>query len=308
MLGFEERLRTSARFDVVGVGEASADEIWVLPETPVWGSKARAARRERLGGGQVATALVACRRLGLSAAWLGKVGDDAAGRGILEGLEREGVDVNAAKVVSGARSRQTAILVDAKGERTVIAYEDPETLLAAGEVPFALAAAGKVLHVDGSSLEASIAAAQAARSAGRVVTCDLERVEPLTVELLKLVDVCITTRDVPVQLTGGPHVDHGLRALKAYGPAIACVTLGAQGAAALTDQLEFHLPAARAPKMVDTTACGDTFRAGFIAALLDGRDLRGCLAFANAAAALKARDLGRRGCPTRAEVEAHLSS
>ena len=56
--------------------------------------------------------------------------------------------------------------------------------------------------------------------------------------------------------------------------------------------------------MVDTTACGDTFHAAFLCALLEAQPPRQALRFANAAAALKCRDLGRRGCPTRAEVNA----
>ncbi len=304
MRTIHERLRADARFDVVGLGEASVDDVWVVPGALAPGGKQRASARERLGGGQVATCLVACRRLGLTAAWLGKVGDDAAGQQILDGLEREGVDVNAALMVPGARSRSALIVVDGRGERTVVAWEDARTRLARDEVPFQACAAGRVLHVDGHDLGASIAAAEAARAAGRVVTCDLDRVEERTVELLALVDVCITTPEVPAALTGERHVDHGLRALKAHGPAIACVTLGERGAAALAAEWEHHVPAVPVERVVDTTACGDTFRAGFIAALIDGRDLRGCLLYGNAAAALKTRDLGRRGCPTRAEVDA----
>src|SRR5260370_37591603 len=72
------RRREAASFDVVGLGECSMDEVWLVDGLPAAGSKVRAVRRERLGGGQVATAMVAGARLGLRAAYVGAVGDDAA--------------------------------------------------------------------------------------------------------------------------------------------------------------------------------------------------------------------------------------
>ena len=70
------RLRPAAgsRYDVIGLGECSLDEVWRLQEgAPPPGGKGLARGRDLLGGGQVATAMVACRRLGLSVALLGAV-------------------------------------------------------------------------------------------------------------------------------------------------------------------------------------------------------------------------------------------
>src|SRR5579862_6909755 len=88
------KARADAPIDVVGLGECSVDEVWVVPAEPAWGGKLHASRRERLGGGQVATAMVAAARLGLRAAYLGAVGDDLGGTLVLDGLSSEGVDVS----------------------------------------------------------------------------------------------------------------------------------------------------------------------------------------------------------------------
>src|SRR5574341_2161273 len=87
----QERLRRPGRWDVIGLGESSWDEVWRLAEVPPWGGKARAVGRISLGGGQVATAMVACRRLGLKSAYLGWVGDDEVGRHIVQSLDAESV-------------------------------------------------------------------------------------------------------------------------------------------------------------------------------------------------------------------------
>lgn len=316
---------------MLGLGESSWDEVWRLAEVPPWGGKARAVGRISLGGGQVATAMVACRRLGLQAAYLGWVGADEVGRHIIEGLDVEAVDTSGVRILPGAASHGAIIVVDARGERTVLFHEDrgqPPTDLAA-VLDLDRVSEARVVHVDGSDLTASIAAAQRARAAGRIVTCDLDHATPRTPELLSHIDICMAAAEFPADLaracgptpadeactkapTGAPAetLSASLRRIAAHlpatGPSIVCITRGAEGAVAWDGEREYHVPAFQPPAIVDTTACGDTFRAGFIAALLDGQDLAGCLTFACAAAALKTRDLGRRGCPGRDAVQALL--
>ncbi|HEX2568465.1 MAG TPA: carbohydrate kinase family protein [Polyangia bacterium] len=317
---FQERLRRPGRWDVIGLGESSWDEVWRLAEVPPWGGKARAVDRISLGGGQVATAMVACRRLGLQAAYLGWVGDDDVGRHIVQGLAAEGVDTGGVHVLVGA-SHGAVIVVDARGERTVLFHEDrgqpPAELTAVLDLDRVVEA--RVVHVDGSDLDASIAAAERARAAGRVVTCDLDHATPRTPELLAHIDICMAAAEFPADLaracgalpageTGAETLSAALRRIAGYlpAPAVVCITRGAEGAVAWDGEGEYQVPAFHPPAIVDTTACGDTFRGGFIAALLDGQDLAGCLTFACAAAALKTRDLGRRGCPGRDAVQALL--
>src|SRR5438105_15713053 len=99
-------------FDVVGLGENSIDHLCVVPEFPVSGGKTRIATYELQGGGQIATAMVACQRLGLKTKYLGKVGDDLLGALSLEALRREGVDVEHLARVRGAKTGFAFILID----------------------------------------------------------------------------------------------------------------------------------------------------------------------------------------------------
>src|SRR6185295_18687782 len=121
-----------------------------------------------------------------------------------------------------------------------------------------------------------------------------------------LVDLCVVGGSVPYQLTGESDLEQALRKLSRRTGPFVCCTLGPRGAAALDHGHLLFSPAFDV-EVVDTTACGDTFHAAAIAALLDGRSVGDTLRFANAAAALKCRDLGRRGCPTRPEVNALIA-
>ena len=303
-----------ARFDVVGLGEISVDDVLLVEGAGAVGSKTRVLRRERIGGGQVATAMVALCRLGLRTAVIGAVGDDEAGRFAVEGLRAEGVDVGGIQVMDAA-TRQAVVVINAHGDRTVLAIDDPRLDLGDAAATTDLIREARVLHIDDSYRAAAIAAARVAREHGVFVSCDLDTDRgAATDELLALVDLCVVPGQFLADMIGKttrPLRDRNLPALVAERTAsrVACVTRGEQGATVVENggtgaERVFDQPAFHVEPVVDTTACGDTFRAGFIAAHLDGRDLRGCLRFACAAAALKVRDLGRRGCPSRAAVEA----
>jgi sugar/nucleoside kinase (ribokinase family) len=296
--------RRGATWDVVGIGECSVDEVWVLPGQVPRGGKMRAVHKERLGGGQIATALAACARLGLKAAFVGAVGDDAAGVTVVEGLAQEGVDVGDVRAVPGV-TRSALVLVDEAGERTIIEYSDRKVGLTAP--PRERIADARLLHLDATQLALSLQSARLARELGVPVSLDVDHVGPGIDELIALADVCVTSEGVPQRLTGEDDLEQALRKLKQMTRAslVGC-TLGARGAAAI-DGDHLLLSPAFPVEVKDTTACGDTFHAAVIRALLDGKSVGETLRFANAAAGLKCRALGRRGCPTKAEVEELLA-
>ncbi len=299
--------RRGATLDVVGIGECSLDEVWILPGPLPDGGKVRATGRELLGGGQVATALVACSRLGLRAAFAGAVGDDEVGKTVLAGLSDEGVEVTSARIVAGGATRSALVLVDqTDGGRTVVEHLDRRVAVPHGELPLELIGRASVLHLDATNVGTSLAAARLARERGVVVSLDVDHLAPGLDELLSLADVCITSESLPAELTGAADLEGALRKLATMTGAFVCCTLGARGAAAL-DGGHLLLSPAFATDVIDTTACGDTFRAAAICALLDARPIGDILRFANAAAALKCRALGRRGCPRKPEVDALLA-
>jgi sugar/nucleoside kinase (ribokinase family)/catechol 2,3-dioxygenase-like lactoylglutathione lyase family enzyme len=281
--------RAARSLDVIGLGECSMDEVWQLPAAPRWGDKARAERRDRLGGGQVASAMVAAARLGLRASYLGAVGDDSAGQEIIDGLNGEGVDASGVVVIGGGATRSALLIVDGRGERTVIEHIDRRVSLHPSALSAERIAQARVLHLDATDLPASIAAAKLARAAGVLVSLDIDGTRPGLDELLALTDICITARGLPEELTGEADFEGALRALAKSVPGLVGCTLGADGAAALDDGHLVFSPAFAVTEIVDTTACGDTFHAGFLGALLEGQPVSEALRFANACAAIKCR-------------------
>ena len=272
--------------DVVGLGESSIDYVYVLPSLPgTTTSKLPIRTHFSACGGQVATTMAACAALGLRAGYLGPVGSDANGARVRSDLESRGVDVSRL-IVRTADTRYAVILVDeSTGERQVLWQRDDRLCVLSDELSEVLLAGARVLHVDAVDEAASIQLATMARTRGLIVTCDVDTVTSRTPELLANVTVPIVAEHVPAQLTGETDIERALRAMRTRHPGLICVTLGAQGSAALDGERFYEVPAVRVDA-VDTTGAGDVFRAGLIYGLLQGWGVPRMLQFANAAAAI----------------------
>ena len=299
-------------FDAVGFGLNTTDMLAVVPTHPLPGSKSPIERLEALPGGQAATAMTACSRLGWKARYVGKFGDDQNGTAGMDCLRADGVDVTAAKVVPGASNAVSLVLVDAStGQRTVMWSRHPGLKQRGPDVQAAAVTSGRILLVDCHDTEASTVAARYARKTATPTVVDVEYVRPGIDDLLEQIDFIITAQDFPTALTGVGEMGAALRAVfDRYRPALVCATLGEEGSLAVTSDGEVRTQGFTVPA-VDTTGAGDCFRGGFIAGwLLQGRgaDIEDVLRYANAVAALKCRALGaRNGIPSRAEVEALIT-
>ena len=81
-------------FDVVGVGLNATDTLLVVPHFPAYAGKVPFEEEILSPGGQVASAMVACARLGLRTKYIGTVGDDERGRIQMESLRGSGINLD----------------------------------------------------------------------------------------------------------------------------------------------------------------------------------------------------------------------
>src|SRR3989440_1583458 len=254
--------------------------------------------------------MVALQRLGLQTAYAGRFGSDEAGRFGLHSLKHEGVNLNYAETIDGADNQVAFIIIDARsGERTIVWDRDERLSYRPDEAPLELASRGRVLHLDAHDPPACAEMARAARSAGTIITADIDNIYEGLPELLPLIDVLITSLEFPHRLTGISDLRASLIETKTrYGCAIVGATLGARGVIIYCDGQFIESPAFAVPGGCrDTTGAGDAFHAGFIYGMLRGEDLEMCLKLGNAVAALKCRGLGARtALPTAGELEDFL--
>ncbi len=298
-------------FDAVGFGLNAVDHLIVAPEYPAFDTKVRFTEYKKSAGGQSASAMVSLQRLGLKTAYAGRFGSDAEGRFGLSSLEYEGVNLDFAETIDGADNQIAFIIIDARsGERTIVWDRDERLSYRPDEAPVELAARGRVLHIDAHDPPACAVMARAARSAGTIVTADIDNIYEGLPELLPLIDVLIASVEFPHRLTGISDERAALVEIKArYGCAVVGVTLGARGALVYCERKFIESPAFAVPgDCRDTTGAGDAFHGGFIYGMLRGDDLATCITLGNAVAALKCRSLGgRTALPTADELNDFLA-
>jgi len=301
--------RDSRPFDVVGFGLNSIDLVAVVAEFPACNTKQRMQRAARLPGGQMATAVATCARLGWRARYVGRFGADDLGTASRESLIADGVDVSASQTMAGATNQFAIVLVDARtDERTVLWDRHPALNMEPGDVSREAVTSGRMLIVDCHQTAAAAQAARFARAARVPTIIDVEKLRPGMADLLQNIDVIIAAEEFPAALTGHEELGRSLGIIaRDFGASVFCVTLGAKGSLAWCQGREVRTPAFPVD-CVDSTGAGDCFRGAFAAACLgmpDG-DIEYVLSYANAVAALNCRALGSRGAlPTTDEVD-HL--
>jgi sugar/nucleoside kinase (ribokinase family) len=301
----------AARWDVVGVGANSVDEVHLLPGCPEphgVHAKMRIRRRLRCCGGQTATALATCAAFGLRARYVGATGADENGRFVREQLAARGVDLEDL-VVRDAANQLAVILIDEpSGERIVLWDRDDRLRLADDELPLDVLASSRLIHVDDVDEGAALRAAVFGRERGIPVTSDLDRMTERTETLVATLSIPIFAEHLPAELTGESDPERALRKLRRCHEGILIATLGARGAVALEGDM-LHVADGFRVDAIDTTGSGDVFRGAFIYSWLNGTALPQALRFANAAAAVSCTRLGAlNGVPALAEVQRQLGT
>jgi sulfofructose kinase len=283
-------------YDVVGVGLNATDTLILLPHFPAYGGKVPFQREVLSPGGQVASAMVTCARLGLRSKYIGTLGDDERGVIQLESLRASGVNLDDIEIRTNCPNQSAYILVDqTSGERTVVWHRDnclridpdsltPEKILGA-----------RLLHIDGHDTPAVSRAAEIARRHQIPVTVDVDTIYPGFDRVLPHVDYLVSSIEFPSRWTGEPDPFHALTRIQdEYGMRVAAMTLGANGALARVAGSFIYSPGL-VVDCVDTTGAGDVFHGAFCYAVIESMPLRDALEFSNAMAALNCTALGARG-------------
>jgi len=283
-------------FDVVGVGLNATDTLLVVPHFPAYAGKVPFQEEVVSPGGQVASALVACARLGLRTKYIGTVGDDERGRIQLESLRVEGVDIEHVQLRRNCANQSAYIVIDrSTGERTVLWRRDDGLRIDPEQILPEQIACARLLHIDGHDTPAVERAAAIARGLGIPVTVDVDTVYHGFDRVLPHVDYLVASSEFPTAWTGQDDPFKALELMqREYGMKVAAMTLGAHGALARENGEFFYSPAF-VVNCVDTTGAGDVFHGAFCYAVLQEMPMRDALEFSNAMAALNCTALGARG-------------
>ena len=243
-------------------------------------------------GGSESNVAIGLARLGVPAAWIGRVGRDPFGAEIVRAIRGEGVRV----LAHLDDALPTGLMVKDRrtGTHQRVSYYrsgSAGSALSSADVDDAAVGAAALLHTSGITLAVSAGAAAAAGHAidvaaanGTRVSFDVNHRTRLwspeiaregILAVLPRVDLLFAGLDEARMLLGDDGAEASVataRRLMELGPDEVVLKMGASGALGVTRTADAFSPATPVA-VVDTVGAGDAFVAGYLAAALRGDDL-----------------------------------
>lgn len=281
---------------IVVVGSYNRDLILRVGRLPALGETCLAEHRAEAHGGKGSNQAVQAARCGAATAMVAAVGLDAAGDDALAMWLAQGVDADSVARLPDAATGMAAILVDARGENSIVVAPGANARLSPVHVEAAAAGlrgADLVLAQLETPPAAVRRAFEIARLAGVSTALNAapapDRLDPA---LLELTDILFVNRLEACALAGDADPERAATALLPRVGGAVVLTLGAEGAALLRRGAPTLARPARPVAVVDTTGAGDAFIGAFAARLAATGDMGGALDWGLAAGALACGGLG----------------
>ncbi|GAB3522370.1 ribokinase [Photobacterium alginatilyticum] len=299
---------------LVVLGSVNADHVLQVASFPRPGETLHGHSYCVIPGGKGANQAVAAARLGADIAFIASVGDDSFGREMRESFAKEGMNTEAVMIEESVPTGIAMIQVAATGENSICISAEANGCLSPARIQphhHLIENADTLLMQLETPIETIEAAAKVAKQSGTRVVLNPAPAQPLSDDLLQLVDM-ITPNETEAELLTGVKVEDMASAQKAAnvlhtkGIKQVMITLGSQGVW-LSQNGEGQQVLGFRVEAKDTTAAGDTFNGALLTALQEGRALEPAIRFAHAAAAISVTRMGAQtSIPHRREVERFL--
>jgi ribokinase len=288
---------------ILAIGDANAELVFSpITSLPQYGQEVIVPKMHLRAAGSATNFALCAAHLGVKTGFAGRLAVDKFGEVVLKALREADVDTQWLRLVEDSETGMTLVLVREDGERAFITYQgtnaelqqqDLEKCFTADPPPRWVHLAGYHL-LDSLRGPPAISLLKLAQERGITTSLDTgwdpkgwtnETIETLH-EALQFVDVFFPNVDEIKALTGEKGYRKGAQNLIKMGAPALVVKLGKRGCLLATKQDEHLIPAFEV-SVVDTTAAGDAFNAGFVVSMLGGATMGRAAVFGNAVAALR---------------------
>ncbi len=259
--------------------------------------------RVQTPGGSVANTIAGAGALGLDAAFIGRVHDDALGQFYAKSMNDDGVDFVNRPVAGGELpTSRSMIFVSPDGERSMNTYLGISSELSSDDVSKDVAGQAQIMFLEGylfdkdkgktAFMEAARDCHEGGGKAGIAIS-DPFCVERHRADFLSLIenelDFVIGNEDEIKSLFETDDLEAALAKTAAICPLVVCTRSG-DGVTVVSEGKHIEVPVTRVVP-VDATGAGDQFAAGFLFGMATGRDLETC---------------AKIGCVCAGEVISHI--
>lgn len=240
---------------------------------------------QRTTGGSACNTILAIANLGAETGLIGKVGNDETAQFFEQSFKRQGVNT-CLLCDKDLPTGVASTLISPDGQRTFGTYLGAAANLRPEDVVPEWFDGYDYFYIEGYLVQNHALirrAVELAHEAGLKVCIDLASYNIVQddreffAELLQQTDIVFANEQESQAFTGIDDAQANVEALACLCE-IAVVKIGKKGVLVRRGEEQIHCPAREVPHVVDTTAAGDYFSAGFLYALATGCSLMQCAA------------------------------
>jgi len=274
-------------------GSINMDITAYVPRIPRPGETLHGHSYITVPGGKGNNQAVACARLGAKTRFIGRVGNDPFGPGVLETIAKENVDVSNILVDQKNDTGIAIISVDDSAENAIIVIAGANMAMDDSDVERAISImddANVLLLQLEVSPQPNFRVAKEAKQHGLTVILDPAPIHPIPDEVFPLIDF-LTPNEVETEGIVGfkpsnkEEAAQAAKILREKGVKTAIIKMGALGACYDSPQGSGFVQAFKV-EPIDTVAAGDAFNGGLAVAISEGKSIEEAVRWGAAAGAI----------------------
>ncbi len=286
----------SNKIDLLAIGHTAFDYIIQVGKFPQPNSSTAINRMQTLFGGAAANVAVVASTLGLKSSLVSAVGNDFVGSEYQNKLKKLGIDTEDMILIEDEKTPTAFVITDASNDQISYFYWGAAANFKTSDPPSKAIGKVKAVHLATGDPGFNRRSGEAAYEAGKFISFDPGQDLHMYSEnelksVLEICDILFGNHHEVKRILETLKMD--IDGLRRFGPEIVVTTHGNDGSSICTDQ-EIKIDAV-VREAVDPTGAGDSYRAGFLNAYLQGEDLEYCGKFASSVASFVVE---AEGCQT----------
>jgi len=297
---------------ILVIGSLNMDFVVDVPNIPKPGETVIGEKINLVPGGKGANQAYAIGKLNGNVSMIGAVGDDENGGILVHNLQSVNVNTERVEVLKGQTTGLAVIHVDQHGENCIVVIPGANSLVTKDMIDKninAIEEADIVVMQLEIPIETIQYVCKIAKEKGKMVVLDPAPARnDLPEELFKDVDI-IKPNETEIEILSGIEVKNekdiivGANKLLEKGVKTVIATLGGKGSILVEKEKLDHFQAIDV-EVVDTTAAGDTFTAGLVIGLTEGKSLEEAIKFGHVVSSMVVMKKGAQSSiPSMAEVK-----
>ncbi len=271
--------------DLLAIGHTAFDYIIQVNQFPVPNSSTAINKMKTFYGGAAANVAVVAANLGVKSSLVPAVGNDFVGSEYQKKIEDLFIDITGMILIEDEKTPTAFVITDSNNDQISYFYWGAATYFKESNPPVKIITNARAVHLATGDPSFNRKCGELAHGFGKLISFDpgqdlhMYSSEELK-DVLKMVDILFGNHHEINRILQIIKMD--IDELRRFGPNIVVKTVGKDGSVVYADE-KIRIDAVHT-KTLDPTGAGDSYRAGFLKAYLNGESLEVSGNFASAVA------------------------